>query len=102
MGLREYPSGLEYIRNNREIYEKGIYNELEAYKCKVYLDFRQVHDNEYHQYANLAAYLDGGGVPNIEEAMKEIFLQPIHTAYRELVNGGMFKWMVTNRVTRQP
>jgi hypothetical protein len=40
-----------------------------------------VHDNEYHQYANLAAYLDGGGVPDIEETMKEIFLQPIHTAF---------------------
>ena len=100
--FREYPGGLEYIRNNREIYEKGIYSELEAYKCKVFMDFKQVHDNEYHQYANLAAYLNGGGVPNIEEAMKEIFLQPIHTAFRELENAGMFKWIVSNRVTRQP
>ena len=100
--FREHSTGLEYIRNNREIYEKGIFTELEAYKCKVYLDFRQVHDNEYHQFANLAQYLNGGGVPNIEEAMKEIFLQPIHTPYRELINAGMLTWITSNRVTREP
>ena len=99
--FREHVSGLEFIRNNREIYDKGFYSELEAYKSKVYLDFRQVQDNEWHQYANLAAYLNGGGVPDIEEAMKEIFLQPIHTPFRELVNAGMLNWIIANRVSRQ-
>jgi len=96
--FRDPVSSLEYIRNTKEMHEKGLYIELEAYKCQVFTSFREVQDNEWHQYANLAAYLNGRGVPSIDDAMKEIFLQPIHQAYRELVNAGYFRWVISNRV----
>ena len=51
--------GLEYIRNSQEMFEKGLYVELEAYKYQVFLDFREVEDNEWHQYSHLAEYLGG-------------------------------------------
>ncbi len=89
---------LDYIRNSREMHEKGLYIELEAYKCNIFTAFREVQDNDWHQYANLAAYLNGRGVPNIDEAMKELFLQPIHQAYRELVNAGFYRWVISNRI----
>jgi len=90
-------SGLEYIRNSRDLHENGLRVELDAYKFRVYMNFRIVQDNEWHQYAQLGAYLNGRGVPNIDEAMKEIFLQPVHNAFRELVNAGFFRWVITNR-----
>jgi glycosidase len=96
--FREHNSGLEYIRNCREIHEQGLYAELDAYKCLIFLDFREVEDNQWHQYAQLTAYLNGRGVPNIDEALKEIFLQPIHHPYRELVNAGSFQWLIENRL----
>lgn len=97
--FRDSITGLEYLRNNREIAEKGLYIELDAYKCHVFMDFRQVIDNEWHQYAQMSSYLDGRGVPSVEEAMKEVFLQPIHFPFRELVNAGMYQWIIDNRVT---
>ncbi|MGE5224023.1 MAG: hypothetical protein ACM3PY_16405, partial [Omnitrophica WOR_2 bacterium] len=97
--FRDHLSGLEFIRNNRELYEKGLYVELEAYKCAVFLNFQQVYDNEWHQYAQLAAYLNGRGVPNIQDVMKEIFLQPIHYPFRELVNAGFYEWVIDHRLT---
>jgi glycosidase len=96
--FRDQISGLEYIRENREIHEKGIYVELEAYKYHVFVNFRQVVDNEWHQYTHLAGYLNGRGVPSIEEALREIFLQPIHQPYRELVNAGFLRWVIANRL----
>jgi glycosidase len=95
--FRDHFAGLEYIRSCREFHDQGLYVELEAYNCRVYLDFRQVQDNEYHQYRHLAEYLQGRGVPSIEEAMKEIFLQPIHHNFRELVNAGFLNWLIDNR-----
>ncbi len=95
--FRDHINGLEYIRNNREIYEQGLYAELNAYQFQVFLDFREIPDNEWRQYAQLASYLNGRGVPDIEEALKEIFLQPIHNAYRELVNVGSFRWLIDRR-----
>jgi hypothetical protein len=74
--------------------------ELGAYKCHVFLDFREVQDNEWHQYAHLAAYLNGRGVPSIEEALRETLLQPIHYAFKELVNPGMFSRLMAARVTQ--
>jgi glycosidase len=95
---RDPINDLEYIRNNKEIHENGLYIELEAYKCQVFMSFREVQDNEWHQYASLTSYLNGHGVPSIDDAMKELFLQPIHQAYRELVNPGYFRWVISNRI----
>ena len=97
--FRDPINNLEYIRNNKELHEKGLYIELEAYKCQVFMSFHEVQDNEWHQYGNLSAYLNGRGVPSIDDAMKELFLQPIHQAYRELVNPGYFRWVITNRLS---
>jgi glycosidase len=100
--FRDQGTGLEYIRNNRELHEKGLYVELSAYKCNVFLGFRQVRDDEWHQYGQLAAYLNGRGVPSIDEALKEILLQPVHRRFRELVSPEMFQRVceVTSRLGR--
>jgi hypothetical protein len=95
--FRDHISGLEYIRNNHMLHENGLYIELDAYKYHVFLDFRQVRDNEFRQYSQLAAYLNGSGVPSIDEAMKEIFLRPIHMPFQELINPGFLHWVITNR-----
>jgi hypothetical protein len=83
----------------RLLWENGLFVELEAYRCQVFVDWRQVQDNEWGQYAHLSAYLNGRGVPSIEEALQEVFLQPIHQPFRELVNPGAFRWLLDNRVT---
>jgi hypothetical protein len=61
------------------------------------MDFRQVRDNEWHQYAQLNQYLDGRGVASIEETMKEIVLQPVHFPFRELTNPGMLQRLLDQR-----
>ncbi|MFO7741521.1 MAG: alpha-amylase family glycosyl hydrolase [Anaerolineae bacterium] len=95
--FRDHINGLEYIRSNQELHERGLYAELGAYKAHVFLDFRQVRDTEWHQYAQLTSYLDGRGVPSIEEALKEILLQPIHRPFRELVNPETFRRLIEAR-----
>jgi len=89
--FRDHVTGLEYIRNSRELCDKGLFVDLGAYKYHVFLDFRQVGDNEGHHYAHLTAYLDGRGVPRVDEAIKEIFLGPIHSPFKELVNARTFR-----------
>jgi glycosidase len=97
--FRDHVTGLEYIRNNQQLFERGLYVELGAYKCHVFLDFRQVQDNEWRQYAQLAVYLNGRGVPDIEEALREVFLQPVHRSFRELVNAHLFRRLMESCVT---
>jgi glycosidase len=89
--FREHASGLEYIRPNSELINRGLYLELDAYKTHVFLDFREVYDNEWHHYGHLVGYLNGQGVPSIDEALRETFLQPIQAPYRDLVNADLFR-----------
>jgi glycosidase len=84
--FRDHVSGLEYIRSNRDLHDRGLYVELGAYKLHVFLDFREVADDAWHPYRHLADYLDGRGVPSVEEALREIVLQPVHVPFKEVVN----------------
>ncbi len=95
--FRDQIRGQEYIRNSLELHEQGLFVELDAYKCMVFVDFREVLDNEWHQYAHLANYLNGRGVPSIDDALKEIFLQSVHTPFRELMNAGQLQWLIDHR-----
>lgn len=88
--FRDHISGLEFIRRSRNIHEQGLFISLQAYQYQVFWNFREVEDNIWQHYANLEAYLDGRGVPSIDEALKETFLKPIHHAFRELANQKMF------------
>ncbi len=96
--FRDHRSGLEYIRSNQELWEQGLYLELDAYQYHVFLDFREVQDDPFLPYSQLCSYLNGRGVPDIEEAIKEILLQPIHVPFRELTNTGQLRWLIDNRI----
>jgi glycosidase len=92
--FRDHVTGLEYIRSCQQIHEQGLFVELGAYKYQVFLDFREVQDSDWHQYANLMEYLNGRGVPSVDLAMKEIFLQPVHYPLRELINADVFTQLI--------
>jgi len=98
--FKDNATGLEYIRHSRELCGKGLYVELGAYKYHVFIDFREVRDNQWHHYAQIANSLNGRGVPSIEEAFKEILLQPLRNAFGELVNVTMFRHLMEARITQ--
>jgi len=98
--FRDFITGLEFIRSSKQIFDKGIYVELGAYKCNVFWDFYEVQDNEWHQYGQLVDYLQGRGVLNIQETLKEIFLQPVHQPFRDLVNPGTFNFIFDSHLER--
>jgi len=96
--FRDHVTGLEYIRSSAELHDKGLYLELAAYKYHVFLDFREVVDNEWRHYEHLTTYLNGRGVPSIHEALMEILLQPVHRPFTELVNADFFRRLMNARV----
>ncbi len=98
--FRDNGAGLEYIRNSRDLCAKGLYVDLNAFKYHVFIDFREVRDTPWRHYAQIAEDLNGRGVPSIEQALKEKLLQPLHLAFKELVNGEMFEHLMERRITQ--
>ncbi len=83
--FRDARTGLEYLRSGRDLCREGMYIELPAYACHVFLDWREVRDGEGRPYGALAGSLAGRGVPSIDEALVELRLRPVHEALRAVM-----------------
>ncbi|MFU8772689.1 MAG: alpha-amylase family glycosyl hydrolase, partial [Anaerolineales bacterium] len=88
---RNHGSGMEYLHNNVDIHERGLFFELNAYEYHVFLDFRQVRDDQFKRYSQLHEMLKGRGVPSIAEALRELILQPILVPFQALINPHLIK-----------
>jgi glycosidase len=82
--FREQRSGLWYIRENAGLHLQGMFVQLHGYESQVYLDFYQVQDTD-GLYRKLYESLNGRGTYDIELRKKELFLQPIHRAFKRFV-----------------
>ncbi len=81
MLFRETKSGLWYIRKSSEIHEKGMYFALNGYESQVFLDIHEVWDNQFHHYRQLHDRLEGKGVPDIAQGIRDIVLKPVYDAF---------------------
>ncbi|MAT43164.1 MAG: alpha-amylase [Anaerolineaceae bacterium] len=99
--FKDLSNNLEYIRPALEIKNQGLFIELYAYQSNVFVDFRSVHDDEWFSYRQLSAYLNGKGVPSIENAMKELFLQPVQHPFKEIFNRGFMDYLLNNKLDLQ-
>ena len=84
--FKDYLTGLEYIRRNQDLHEQGLYLELQAFQCFLFMDFQIVRDNEFFHYAQLYDLLRGRGVRNINETLHEIIYQPLLESFKKIVN----------------
>ena len=94
--FRDQRNGLEYLRPSRELCERGMYVELGAYQCHVFLDIREVRD-EVGLYGELARQLNGAGVPSIAAALRDLALRPVQEPVRVLVSGDTLRRLLAAR-----
>jgi glycosidase len=80
--LRDHRSGLEFLRSQAELVHDGLYLELDAYRCHVFLELRDVADASDGRWRRLADWLGGRGVASLDVAMREMELAPLHAALR--------------------
>jgi glycosidase len=96
--FRDAVSGLEYIRPSLTLVEQGLFLALQAYQCHVFLDFREVVDDEWGSYSRVNEYLGGRGVPAVQDALQELLLQPVLRPVREILNPGYMRFLLDARL----
>jgi len=99
--FRDHSTGLEYLRSSGEIWERGLYFELNAYQSHVFMDFREVEDGEGAPYRELAALLGGRGVPSVDNELRALFIRPVIEAFEALLNPEIMKRMLGVRLSRK-
>jgi glycosidase len=95
--FRDLRTGLEYLRSSRELHERGMYLELHAYACQVFVELREVRDGEGGPWAQLAAELNGRGVPSLDDALRALLLRPAQAPFRELLDAGRLRGLLAAR-----
>jgi hypothetical protein len=86
---RDAVTDLEYLRSCAELHSDGFFAELGAYGLHVFLDLRDLKEDEHHPYRELAVDLGGRGVPSIAQALGRMVMSPVlQPLQRLLVEGG--------------
>jgi hypothetical protein len=86
VAFRDALTGLEYLHRSRDVAQKGLHIQLGAYKCVVYLDWRDLRDDGVRPWSDLCDMLAGRGVSSLDDAMRDLELKPVHQALRDLLD----------------
>jgi glycosidase len=97
---RDAVTGLEYLQRSRALADEGLRLELEAYTCRVFLDWREVVGDGVRPWDTLAERLGGRGVPNVHEAMLMLMLEPVHAALRAVLDPALVAALVSGTPSR--
>jgi glycosidase len=87
--FRDMVSQLKYIRHCRQMHSQGLAIELGSYQTHVFVDFRDMTDDVSGSLARLDAYLHGRGTDSLERTAREMSLQPVHHALRDMCRPDM-------------
>ena len=82
---KDLNTNLEYIRASHDVFDSGLYIVLGVYQYNAFLEFSEVYDHT-GAYYKLCNFLNGRGVPSIENAKNELHLSEVHTALRKLLS----------------
>ena len=82
LAWRDSLTGLEYLRRANDVLERGLKFDLHAYQCHVFLDWRELRPTAEQPWDRLCDWLNGRGVPNLDDEFVNLELQPVHDALR--------------------
>ncbi|TVQ26008.1 MAG: hypothetical protein EA382_06160 [Spirochaetaceae bacterium] len=88
--FRDQRSGHWFIRRSAEIHDRGLFVDLGGYQTHVFTDFYEVRDTATGSYAQLADQLAGDGVPDVDRAIRDIALKPLHDCYAAIANSATY------------
>jgi glycosidase len=91
LACRDSLTGLHYLRRASDLAERGLTLDLHAYQCHVFLDWRELTSTAEQPWDRLSDYLNGRGVANLDDALVNLELQPVHNALRAVLDSGMVR-----------
>ena len=82
LAFRDQTEGVEYLRSTRELREQGLYVELKEYQFHVFMDFREIRDDQDGSWRQLYSHLNGSGVASLDEERKQLQYGELNAAFR--------------------
>jgi glycosidase len=91
IAFRDSLTGLHYLRRAGDLLDRGLTLDLHAYQCHVFLDWREMRSTAQYPWDRLCDSLNGRGVPNLDDALVGLELEPVHDALRRQLEPGIVR-----------
>lgn len=88
--FKDTKADLEYIRNNADLHDHGLFLMLNAYQYHIFLNFYQVEDTMDRMYQKVTNYLGGRGTKSVTETMLDLEVLGIHQSAEKLLQKHIF------------
>ncbi len=88
---RDSLTSLEYLRRANDLLDSGLSVNLHAYQSHVFLDWHELRPTAEQPWDRLCDWLNGRGVPSLNDELVNLELQPVHNALRQLLDAGMVR-----------
>jgi glycosidase len=82
VAFRDSLTGLNYLRRAYHLNDRGLTLDLHAYQCHVFLNWRELRSTAEQPWDRLCDQLNGSGVANLDDALVNLELRPVHNALR--------------------
>jgi glycosidase len=86
VAFRDARTGLEHLHRARDVVERGLRIELDAYQCFVFLDWREIDADPERPWVALCDRLAGRGVPSLDQTLEALEREPVHAALQQLLD----------------
>jgi glycosidase len=88
---RDSLTSLEYLRRASDLLDHGLSVNLHAYQSHVFLDWHELRPTAEQPWERVSDWLNGRGVPSLDDELVNLELQPVHNALRQLLDPGMVR-----------
>src|ERR1700761_3914077 len=95
LAYRDVTTGLEHLQRASKIVSEGFSLELHAYNCHVFLDWRELRPCDEQRWDLLCDFLNGRGVPNLDEALQALEVAPLHDSLVALLHPDLVMELAT-------
>lgn len=85
--FKDLITGKEFIRKVSDIFSRGLYVELGAYKYHIFYNFHQVVDSPQFPACEFSEHLAGRGVDSIDLEIRKYLLRKVSDSFNQLING---------------
>ncbi len=91
LAWRDSLTGLEFLRRSHDVYDRGLTLDLHAYGCHVFIEWRELKPTAEHPWDRLCDWLNGRGVPSLDDELVNLELQPVHDALRQFLDPNLVR-----------
>jgi len=85
LAFRDSLTGLHSLRRASQLLVRGLTLDLGAYQAHVFLDWRELRATAEQPWDRLCDQLNGRSVPDLDYALVDLELRPVHDALRKLL-----------------